>query len=227
MIWVRCITCGFVHEHYIRETVAEWKNFLYNRDNTYTSLIEPDCLTCNNPASFNERLQKERSKLVDKEYQHLLVHELKEKRLHFESPLEDYFWKAWRTTFPHFKLIPQYQIGKYYVDFADLPSKTAIEIDGKLFHTAANQKADDQVRQKNIEKQGWRFIRFQGGDIHYHVDRCIVKLLYFLSQIYGEDLIGEARFQWDLSPSIRLLLSLKEKYEDKLDGFAELMTYCP
>jgi very-short-patch-repair endonuclease len=222
MIWVRCLMCGDVQEHFMKETEDEWENFIYNGDNTYTSLSNPECFICENITSFGrnnpEKIKREiflekRKLLVEEEYQDLLAYEATEKKLQFESAIEDYFWKAWRTTFPDFTLISQYQIGSYYVDFAHLPTRTAIELDGKAFHTAPNQIANDLARQKKIEQQGWRFIRFKGGKIYHDIDKCILETMRFLSQVDSE-LITDVYFQWRSSPSARLLTRLKEEYWD-------------
>ena len=209
MIWVRCITCGIVKERFMTDTEEDWRNFIYNRDNTYTFLIEPECNTCGNPLTkIDESIREERSNLVEEEYQQMFP---RERNLHFGSAIEEYFWKTWKTTFSDFYLIPQYQIGNYYVDFAHIPTKTIIELDGKPYHSTPNQIANDKARQKNLEQHGWRFLRFSGGDVYYHIDRCIIETLRFLSETYSE-LIVHAEYQWDSSPSARLLKRLKERY---------------
>ncbi len=209
MIWVRCVTCGSVSEHFMRETQENWDEFIYNRDNTYTLLSDPECEMCKIPQSYNLTIQEERIKAVVEEY--LALFPLKEQDWQFESVLEEYFWKAWQTTFPSIPLAPQYPIGKYRVDFAHVPTKTVIEIDGKQFHTAPYQQTNDKVRQATIEKQGWRFLRFEGGDIFFHVDRCAIETIRFLSQAYGE-LLFAAWYQWRSSPSARVLTRLQIQY---------------
>ena len=211
MIWVRCITCGSVTEHFMTETEEDWQYFLSNRDNTYTLLPKPECSDCLSSYPSIPMLREERGDMVEEEYRSMFPEEI---NMHLGSAIEEYFWKAWRTTFSDFSLIPQYQIGNYYVDFAHIPTKTVIELDGKPYHTAPHQIARDEVRQKYIERQGWRFLRFEGKDIYYHVDRCVIETLYFLSQVRG-DLIEDAQYQWWSSPSARLLTRLKKK-NDKL-----------
>lgn len=213
MFWGRCITCGVVQEHFMRETEEAWENYIYNWDNTYTSLSDPECQECKHPYSHSTYYQEDRMKLAEEEYQYLLIYDKNEKTLQFGSELEEYFWKAWRIAFPNFVLIPQYPISNYFVDFAHIPTKTAIELDGKPFHSTQYQQTQDQYRQQKIERQGWRFIRFQGGDINYHVDRCIVETFRFLS-LANNELINLARYQWRSSPSARLLMRLKNQNKD-------------
>ena len=207
MVWVRCVTCGSVNEHFMTETEEDWETLLYNRDNTYTLLSEPECCICRTPSAFDPVFREERSNMIEEEYLSMFQ---EERNLHFGSAIEEYFWKAWRTTFSDFSLSPQYQIGNYYVDFAHIPTKTAIELDGKPYHSTPYQKANDEARQKNIERLGWHFLRFEGKDIYYHVDKCIIDTLRFLSQVQNE-LIFDAQYQWWSSPSSRILKRLKKE----------------
>jgi very-short-patch-repair endonuclease len=212
MIWVRCITCGYVGEHFMAETVKDWEYILSNRDNTYTLLSDPECEQCKS-SHTNPIIREERSNMVEEEYRSMFP---EDRNLHFGSAIEEYFWKVWRITFTDYPLLPQFQIGNYYVDFAHLPTKTIVELDGKPYHTSPYQVANDKVRQKNIERHGWRFLRFEGNEIFYHVDRCVIKTLYFLLQIRKE-LVFEAQYQWRSSPSARLLTRLKERNDKRYD----------
>jgi len=56
----------------------------------------------------------------------------------------------------------QYPISKYFVDFALVSDKIAIEADGDYWH---QDKKRDRKRQKDIEKNGWVVIRFSESDI--------------------------------------------------------------
>jgi len=150
MIWVRCITCGFVHEHFIRELDEEWENLLDNWDNTYTLLSDPECESCKSPEYGRDYIQKERLEMIKDEYKSEFSYKREEEEIQFESEIEKNFWKVWRVTFPDIALIPQYPIRNYRVDFAHIPTKTVIELDGKSFHSAPHQIANDEIRQANI-----------------------------------------------------------------------------
>lgn len=216
MVWIRCVTCGCVHEHFMKETEESYQDFLYNKDNTHTSLSRPECETCSGPRLYSPNLQDERSKMIEEFYEDLLIYG-GERKILFESPMEEYFWKAWRTTFHNINLIPQYRIGNYRVDFAHIPTKTVIEIDGRPFHSTLDKIAKDEIRQAIIEKQGWNFIRFKGSDVNYHVDKCVVMTAFFLSKI-NSIFIDYARFEWRSSPSARLLTRLQESYGSNFIG---------
>lgn len=75
------------------------------------------------------------------------------------SPPEEIAWdvlKSYRTF-----LLPQFPVKKYFVDFANPFLKIAIEIDGKKWHQDVEK---DMVRQRDIEQDGWRFLRFSAID---------------------------------------------------------------
>lgn len=79
------------------------------------------------------------------------------------SPAEDMAWSDIRLR--AFPLYPQFPVEGYFLDFADPIKKIAIEIDGLKFH---KDKEKDKVRQKEIEKLGWKFYRFNWYDLLEH-----------------------------------------------------------
>jgi very-short-patch-repair endonuclease len=113
------------------------------------------------------------------EYQLLFPSKLSEKAPQFDSPIEILFWDTWKVN-SEFTLTPQYPIGKYRVDFAHLPTKTAIELDGLEAHRTTGQIAYDRRRQREIEAQDWRFIRFGGKEVNHNVVQCVVEARNFI-----------------------------------------------
>jgi very-short-patch-repair endonuclease len=96
-----------------------------------------------------------------------------------ESPIEQAFAAAWND-----KRIPleaQYPVGSYFVDFAHVPTKTAIELDGFATHSSAEDIAKDRKRQREIELLGWHVIRFGGKEVLTDVQACIRELVEMLS----------------------------------------------
>jgi ribosomal protein S27E len=61
----------------------------------------------------------------------------------------------------------------YFVDFAVLDMKIAIECDGVAWHTDKNK---DDLRQVYIESQGWQVIRFTENEINSNVLSCVNKV---------------------------------------------------
>jgi len=67
------------------------------------------------------------------------------------------------------RVVPQFQIGKYFVDFALPEYLLAIEYDGEI-HQQLNEY--DTERQKEIEKLGWKFLRMKnvGNPTRYQIE---------------------------------------------------------
>lgn len=105
-----------------------------------------------------------------------------------DSPIEQAFWDAWLITAhsEHFELIPQYPIDKYRVDFANIQTKIAIELDGFASHSSTEDIANDRKRQREIEALGWRFIRFGGKEIHANALKCAQEAGAFIKKTYME-----------------------------------------
>lgn len=70
------------------------------------------------------------------------------------SPIEDNVWGSIR--YLGLPFYPQYPVGPYFLDFADLIRKIGIEVDSMKWH---RNKEKDSLRQEEIEKMGWRIIR--------------------------------------------------------------------
>jgi hypothetical protein len=60
--------------------------------------------------------------------------------------------------------VQQYPVNKYRVDFALPAVRLAIEIDGHAWHSDSETFVNDRVRQRGLERDGWRFIRFAGRE---------------------------------------------------------------
>lgn len=66
-------------------------------------------------------------------------------------------------------LFPQFEIGKYSIDFGIIKNnkKLAIECDGFTYHSGIVKIQDDINRQQILERAGWRFFRIQSTDWFY------------------------------------------------------------
>ena len=84
--------------------------------------------------------------------------------------------------------VPQYPVPRtgrylgryYYIDFAIVDRKIAIECDGRAWHTSSRAVAADRRRQLEMERMGWRFIRFTGSQIVTNMPACEQVLRNFL-----------------------------------------------
>ncbi len=76
---------------------------------------------------------------------------------------ERFLWSRLRGgQFGEFKLRRQFVIGKFVVDFAVPQLDLVIEIDGHSHDTTAVR---DFVREQEIERLGWRIIRFSNDEV--------------------------------------------------------------
>ena len=81
------------------------------------------------------------------------------------SKLEELFEIEWQLKYPNIQLIPQYKVlpkRKFKIDFAHLPSKTGIEIQGgrwiKGGHTSGNGMFTDCEKSLLCAQYGWLII---------------------------------------------------------------------
>jgi very-short-patch-repair endonuclease len=74
---------------------------------------------------------------------------------------------------PTFELVPQHQIGPYRVDIAILGAKIVVECDGHAFHAMTKEQvARDNKRDRYLQSEGWRVLRFSGSEIHNRLSAC-------------------------------------------------------
>ncbi len=92
----------------------------------------------------------------------------------FGSPPEELFWKATQThaTPTLLGLVPQFAVGKYRLDFALPSKKLGIEVDGLAFHGSQESILLDRKRQRELEMQGWRLLRFTALEVMQDPDDC-------------------------------------------------------
>ena len=91
------------------------------------------------------------------------------------TPEEKHLWYDFLKRLP-MKAHRQYNIGNYIVDFY-IPSKhLVIELDGRQ-HLTEEHKEKDKTRDKFLEKQGLRILRFSNESIHKNfADVCQIIL---------------------------------------------------
>lgn len=88
-----------------------------------------------------------------------------------ESPIEEMFWNEALTRI--YGIVPQYEIGPYRVDFAIPDKKVAIELDGHDYHKTKEQRTNDAQRERYLELEGWRVIRFTGTEVYKDAIACV------------------------------------------------------
>ncbi|MEV1088015.1 DUF559 domain-containing protein [Streptomyces microflavus] len=94
-----------------------------------------------------------------------------------ESPIEEAFWAAHREAGLEGLrgLKPQHPVfgGKYRLDFALPERKIGIELDGYTWHSSPEAFTRDRARQRELELDGWRIIRFSGSEITKNPADCV------------------------------------------------------
>ena len=69
----------------------------------------------------------------------------------------------------------QHIIGNFIADFACLPKKLVIEIDGG-YHQLPEQQVSDEERTKWLEEQGFKVIRFTNEEIIGDIETVLTKI---------------------------------------------------
>lgn len=92
-----------------------------------------------------------------------------------ESPMERVFLTAYlnRNLSNLGDISVAVKVGPYRLDFADVQNKIAVEIDGFDYHSSKEHIIKDRERQRNLEKMGWKIVRFAGSEVHRNVAKCV------------------------------------------------------
>lgn len=108
----------------------------------------------------------------------------------FDSPIEEMFWNAWQRAGGRTAVELEYQYTipgtNYRVDFANVEEKVAIELDGYEYHNGKEQFTRDRQRQREIEKTGWRFVRFSGSEVYKDAGRCFAESSAFIIDLWRQ-----------------------------------------
>jgi very-short-patch-repair endonuclease len=63
----------------------------------------------------------------------------------------------------------QHPISPYIVDFAVVPLRLAVELDGGT-HSTPDERRHDERRRQSIEGRGWTIVRFWNSDVYDNLD---------------------------------------------------------
>ena len=77
---------------------------------------------------------------------------------------EKHLWYDFLCDYP-IKFKKQQAIGNYIVDFYCAKAKLIVELDGKQHYMVDNISKNDVIRQHELEKMGFRVIRFKNSEI--------------------------------------------------------------
>ena len=97
-----------------------------------------------------------------------------------ESPIEQIFWIYWKSFLGQKKepkILPQYPIDRYSVDFYIPSINTVVELKGHEWHERHPAQVEkDNIRERFIQDQGFTLIRFSGREILRNGEALIQKL---------------------------------------------------
>lgn len=98
-----------------------------------------------------------------------------------KSPIEATFLSSCHSR----KIDPvcQFQCGAYRLDFAFPDCRVCVELDGHDFHKTKEQRTHDASRERWLQLNDWRVIRFTGTEIHRNVSACVDQTIQFLSKV--------------------------------------------
>lgn len=82
----------------------------------------------------------------------------------FPTEAESLLWEFLKGKTMEAKFRRQHCIGDYIVDFVCLGSMLVVEIDGE-YHNIEEQKQEDEIRTKALNKLGFRVIRFTNEEV--------------------------------------------------------------
>jgi len=83
-----------------------------------------------------------------------------------------------------YKFRRQHPIDDYVADFACIPAKLVIEIDGAT-HSTEEELAHDARRTEVMESLGWRVIRFTNDEVYEDVDGVVEAIYHALKDGEG------------------------------------------
>jgi very-short-patch-repair endonuclease len=76
----------------------------------------------------------------------------------------------------------QHSIGDYIADFACLPLKLIIEVDGG-YHDNPKQQEADAMRTQWLGRQGYTVLRFTNKEVAYNIDSVIQTIKHQISNL--------------------------------------------
>jgi len=100
------------------------------------------------------------------------------------TPAERKLWAHLRNDQLGFNFRRQHAIGKYIADFCSPKAKLVIELDGSQH---LEQEEYDAERTRELEKQGYRVIRFWNNQVLNDIERVILAIVQALEDSANRD----------------------------------------
>ena len=102
----------------------------------------------------------------------------RENRYH-PTEAEDILWRYLKGYALGYPFRRQHIIGNFIADFACLPKRLIIEIDG-LYHQLPEQQVSDEERTKWLQNQGYQVVRFTNEQIIGDIDMVLSRIKEYL-----------------------------------------------
>lgn len=119
------------------------------------------------------------------------------------SPIEALFWERARPRIPDLQWL--YPIGRYRADFFVPSANLVIELNGLAYHSGREKRIRDAVREREIERRGYRVITFLGPEVTRDPDRCVAEVLAVLASEPSTPMAPVARAAAGPDAPVRLL----------------------
>ena len=88
---------------------------------------------------------------------------------------ESFLWQNLRNNALDHKFLRQHVIGDYIVDFVCRDDGLVIELEG-AYHAEREQQMDEEIRTHDLEKIGFRVIRFTNEEVLYDIEAVLEEI---------------------------------------------------
>ena len=85
---------------------------------------------------------------------------------------EEVLWNALRDNIQGYRFRRQHAIGNYIADFACLPARLVIEVDGG-YHDSPQQQEIDNIRTDYLKGKGFHVVRFTNEEVNTNIKGVI------------------------------------------------------
>lgn len=91
--------------------------------------------------------------------------------------------------------VPQLWIGDFRVDFGYTNEMIAIELDGHDYHSTKEQRGYDAKRDRFLQAQGWKVLRFTGSEVWKDTHAVVDEVNTLINNLILEETDGKALAQ--------------------------------
>ena len=111
-----------------------------------------------------------------------LLKDFAQKNRAHQTDAEAFLWKQIKGCALGVKFKRQHVIYDYIADFVCLEKRLVVEVDG-AYHFTSEQMEWDAYRTMDLEKVGFKVIRFTNEEVLFHIDETLHRLKEILDSI--------------------------------------------